>query len=67
MKRFFDFFSHNNFVRPVYVNVWKKPNGEFYVKLTKRPVIKNSVNLYFENQYGHKLVDSIKQYININF
>lgn len=56
--------------KPVFINVWQKPDGEFYVKITKHSVVNNwfiSSNLGYVNSYGHKLIDSIKQYIDVPY
>lgn len=58
--------------RTLYVNVWQKPNGEFYVKLTKHrsgSYVMTSKNFHIGdyNNYGHKLIDSIRQYIDLSY
>lgn len=54
----------------IYVNVWQKPDGEFYVKLTKHKVRSSffkPILIGDTNSYGHKLIDSIRQYIELTY
>ena len=55
---------------PIYINVWQRPDGEFYVRITKHKVHNTylqNVNIGYVNSYGHKLIDSIKQYIDVKY
>lgn len=72
MKNFlykFDITNQKRCNAIVYVNIWQKPDGEFYVKITKRKLTTSfgtRIEVGDKNSYGHVLIDSIKQYIELS-
>jgi len=64
------FLSKNRYERVIYVNIWQKPNGEIYTKLTRHRVFGHRLSSFaysgYLNSYDHKLLDSIKLYFDIS-